>query len=259
MALPLTIRRERPPGNRSTEADSTPSRAETASSTAWTQCPQVKPATVNSTAPVPATEEEGREEQQLQPVADEVRGSWAWFSDLSMPVPFCDEASMGAGDDGCEGGCTAPAGTYQVTDNSHNIPPGGINSKSGSRDLQDAFGEGLTTLGIRHVSGHLTPWVQTTVPLGHSIPLRAAPRARQRCESAAIYRQKSQDSACAARREVAGRKLSRRRPSDHVRNSQRRTNRARRSALRLSRTPRVGPHRARRAGARQRCSPGRRG
>jgi len=61
-------------------------------------------------------------------------------------------------------------------------------------------------------------------------------------------------SASAACREFSGRC-----PSDHARNSQRRINRARRSALRLNRTPRVGPRRARRAGARQRCSPGRRG
>jgi hypothetical protein len=59
--------------------------------------------------------------------------------------------------------------------------------------------------------------------------------------------------------EDAGRELSRQCPYDDARNSQRRTNRARRLALRPNRTPRGGPHRARRAGARQRCSLGRRG
>ena len=66
-------------------------------------------------------------------------------------------------------------------------------------------------------------------------------------------------SASAAFRGDAGRRLSGRCGSGHVRNSQRRTSRARRSARRRNRTPRVGPHRARGAGSRQRCSPGRRG
>ena len=51
------------------------------------------------------------------------------FQIQTRQFPFLDEASMGAGDDGCKGGRRAPAGTHHVTDNTSNIPPRGIGSK----------------------------------------------------------------------------------------------------------------------------------
>ncbi len=48
------------------------------------------------------------------------------FQIQTRQFPFLDEASMGAGDDGCKGGHRTPAGTHHVTDNNPNIPPGGI-------------------------------------------------------------------------------------------------------------------------------------
>ena len=51
------------------------------------------------------------------------------FQIQTRQFPFLDEASMGAGVDGCEGGCRAPAGTNHVTDNNSSIPLGGIKGK----------------------------------------------------------------------------------------------------------------------------------
>jgi hypothetical protein len=51
------------------------------------------------------------------------------FQIQTRQFPFLDEASMGAGIDGCKGGCRAPAGTYHVTDNTSNIPLWGIDGK----------------------------------------------------------------------------------------------------------------------------------
>jgi hypothetical protein len=60
----------------------------------------------------------------LQPMRREA--AQCVFQIQTRQFPFLDEASMGAGIDGCKGGRRAPAGTYHVTDNSSNIPLGGI-------------------------------------------------------------------------------------------------------------------------------------
>jgi hypothetical protein len=74
------------------------------------------------------------------------------FQIQTRQFPFLDEASMGAGIDGCKGGCRAPAGTYHVTDNSSSIPPGGIEWQSRVKIVRwsppTKRPGGLVTLGI---------------------------------------------------------------------------------------------------------------
>ena len=94
-AAPVMVRRETPPGTRSTLADSTPSTAEIERCTFATQLAQVSPSTPYALPVSEGGAEMVSFEQQPQPDEEDAKGS-SVRDGVCMSVPFIAEDAMGA-------------------------------------------------------------------------------------------------------------------------------------------------------------------